>query len=158
MPDDLLRYLSGPGPYSSWWLVVGQVILAAVIAWYAGVLVWTQSPERLRRIPLIRSLHAGLLRRRFAHSIRTARNDYQAGELSAAQAAAAMRRTLRSFLSLQTGSRTQFMHVGDMAASRNLAPAAPVLSALNEAQFNTTSDAELIRIGHEAEELIRSWS
>jgi len=157
VPGDLLRYLSGPSPYSSWWLVLGVVILAGVIAWCAGVLVWTLPPEQLRRVPLIRSLHARLIRRRFAHTIRSARKDYRTGELSAPQVATVMRRTLRSFLALMTGGRAQYMHVGDMAAS-SLAPAAPVFTALNDVQFNTASRVDLDGVAGEAEELIRSWS
>ena len=157
MPGDLLRYLEGPGPYSSWWLVLGIGILLVTFSWCTGIFVWTLPAHRLRRIPLVRSLHARLLRRRFALSVRASRRDYRSGRLPAPDAAAAMRRTLRSFLALKTGSRAQYMHVGDMATG-DLAPAAPVISALNDVQFNVTSDRDLDAVGHEAEELIRSWS
>lgn len=157
MPGDLLRYLSGPSPYSSWWLVPGLVIVAAVIAWCAGVLVWTLPPARLRGMPLVGSLHARLIRRRFAHTIRTAMDGYRTGALSATEAATVMRRTLRSFLALVTGSRAQYMHVGDMAAG-NLAPAAPLFAALNDIQFNAASAVDLDAVADDAEELISSWS
>jgi hypothetical protein len=157
MPGELLRYLEGPTEYSLWWIALGLTILAAVIAWCTGVFVWTLPTNRLRRIPVVRRLHARLLRRRFALSIRASRDDFRAGKLPKTQAAAAMRRTLRSFLALETGSRAQYMHVGDLVKS-DLAPAAPVISALNDVQFSTTSGIDLDVIGHKAEELIRSWS
>jgi hypothetical protein len=39
-----------------------------------------------------------------------------------------------------------------------VAEAAPLLSALNEAQFNPGSRVDVGRIGSAAEELIRTWS
>jgi hypothetical protein len=157
VPGDLLRYLGGPDSYSSWWLVAGVAIAAVVIVWAAGVLVWTMPAHRLRRIPLIGNLHDRLVRRKFAGAIRTAREGYRAGELSAAQSAAVMRSTLRSFLAVTTGDAVHYMHISDMAAS-DLASVAPVFSALNDAQFNTGSHVDVNGAGHLAEELIRSWT
>jgi hypothetical protein len=157
MPDDLLRYLEGPSSYSSWWLVIGVALVAAVIVWCAGVVVWTLPARPLRGIPLVGSLQDRLLRRRFVHSIRAARDRYRASELSAAQAAADMKHTLRSFLAAETGRSVLHMHVADMAGSE-LAPAAPMVSALDDAQFNIASDVDLDGIGNQAEELILSWS
>ncbi|HZA12569.1 hypothetical protein [Mycobacterium sp.] len=157
MPDDLLRYLGAPAAYSSWWLVLGAAMLAAVMACAAGVYVWTLPTESLRRIPLIRTVHGRLIRRWFAGSIRAARDDYRAGKLSAAQTAAVIRRTLRSFLALTTNSMAHFMHVADMTDS-DLAPAAPLFCALNDAQFNGASGVDVDGVGRDAEELIRSWS
>jgi hypothetical protein len=157
VPGDLLRYLGGPTPYPSWWLAIGGAIVLAVIGWYVGVVVWTLPAQRLRKIPLIRLLHARLIRRRFARSIRAASERHRKGMLSPAQAAAMMSRTLRSFLTLTTDHRVQYMHVDDIAVG-DLAPAAPVLSALNDARFNAASRVDLTSTGHDAEELIRSWS
>lgn len=157
MPGELLRYLSAPAPYSWWWLVVGVAIAAAAIMWTAGVLVWTLPERSLRRVPQIRALHQRLIRRRFAGAIRTARAQYRAGELSAAQAAGVMRQVLRSFLAVTTGDRVHYMHVGDMAAG-DLASAAPVFCGFNDAQFNAGSHVDVDDLGHEAEELIRSWT
>jgi hypothetical protein len=158
MPSDLLYHLSGPTAYSSWWLVIAAALVVAVIGWYAGVVVWTLPPRRLARIPLIRAVHARLIRRGFARSIRVAGQRHRAGGLSSAQAAAVMSRTLRSFLALRAGgSGARYMHVGDIAAG-DLAPAAPVLSALNDARFNHRSQVDLTRIERDAEEVIRSWS
>ena len=156
MPGELLRYLGGPASYSSAWLVLGVLMVVVVIIWCVAVLVWTMPPQRLRRIPVIGALHGRLIRRKFARSIRAARADYRAGEMSAPQAAALMRRTLRSFFALTTTDRVLYLHVGDMASS-DLASAAPVFCALNDAQFNTGSDVDINGVGGQAEELIRSW-
>ena len=156
MPGDLLRYLGGSASYSSWWLVLGVLMLMAVIVWWAAVVVWTMPAQRLRRIPVIGDLHGRLMRRKFARSIRAAREDYRAGEMSTAHAAAVMRRTLRSFFTLTSTDRARYMHVADMAAS-DLASAAPLFCALNDAQFNTHSHVDIDGVGDEAEELIRSW-
>jgi hypothetical protein len=157
VPDDLLRYVSGPMPYSPWWLWLGLFLLVIVIVWCAGVFVWTLPSHRLRRIPLVRSLHAALLRRRFTRTIRSVDKQYRAGELSAAQACAQMSRTLRSFLHQATGTRAQYMHVDDISASP-LAKAAPLFSELNDAQFNTTSYVNVSQVGSAAEEMIRAWT
>jgi hypothetical protein len=157
VPGELLRYLGGPDPYSAWWLAGGVAIAAAIMIWCAGVLVWTMPAQRLRRIPLIRTLHARLVRRKFTGSIRAARDGYRTGQLSAAQCAAAMRGTLRGFLAVTTGDRAHFMHVADMETS-DLASVAPMFSALNDAQFNTGSRIDVDGVGHQAEELIRSWN
>jgi hypothetical protein len=156
VPDDLLRFVSGPTPYSAWWLWIALALLVIVIAWCVGVFVWTLPSERLRSMPVVRSLHGQLLRRRFARAIRSIDERYRAGDISAVQAGAQMSRTLRSFLHQATGTRAQYMHVDDIGSS-DLAKAAPVFSALNDAQFNTASPVNVSRVGSTAEELIRSW-
>jgi hypothetical protein len=157
VPDDLLRFVSGPTPYSSWWLWIGLGLLAVVIAWYLVVFVWTLPSAQLRRLPVVRSVHARVLRRRFARSVRTIGDRYRAGELPAAQAGAQLSRTLRSFLHQATGTRAQYMHIDDIAAG-DLAEAAPLVSALNDAQFNAESTVDVGRVGVRAEELIRTWT
>ena len=86
VPGDLLRYVGGPGPYSSWWLWLGLALLAVVIAWYAAVFVATMPGSRLRRIRVLRDVHGRLLRRRFAGTIRRITDGRRRGELSDAQA------------------------------------------------------------------------
>jgi hypothetical protein len=157
VPDDVLRFVGGPSPYAASWLWIGLALLACVVVWYAGVLIWTLPAERLRAIPVLRTLHSKLLRRRFARSIREIDARHRAGELSASKAGAEMSRTLRSFLYQATGTRAQFMHVDAIKAS-DLAGAAPLLAALNDAQFNTASPVEISQVGETAEELIRSWA
>ena len=157
MQVDLLRYVDGPLPYSSSWLWIGLALLALVILWYIGVVVWTLPSHRLRRIPLVRGLHARLLRYRFIRSLRAIDKRFRTGDLTPAVAGAQMSRTLRSFLHQATGTRAQYMHV-DAIAESDVAEAAPLLSALNEAQFNPGSRVDVCRIGSAAEELIRTWS
>lgn len=157
MSDDLLRYLSGPAPYSWWWIVLAAILVAAVIGWYAAVLVWTLSPRRLAEVPMVRAVHTHLICRRFTRSLHASGADYRAGRLTAADAAARMGHTLRAFLAVTTGNDVQHMPVGDIAAG-DLAPAASVLAALDDARFNPASGVDLDTTRHEAEELVRSWS
>ncbi|KUH97298.1 hypothetical protein [Mycobacterium sp. IS-3022] len=156
MPDDLLRFVGGPIPYSPAWLWLGVLLTLLVIAWYVGVFVWTLPSRRLRRIPAVRSLHGKLLRRRFTRAVRRIAGRHRDGELTAAEAGAAMSRTLRSFLNQATGVRAQYMHLDDVA-SGELAPAAPMLTALDDAQFNAASPVRVGETGVAVEELIRSW-
>lgn len=155
--DDLLRYVSGPLPFSLWWLWAGIAIIVVVIASLAGVFVWTMPPARLRATPVIGGLHARLLRRRFARSVAGICGQYRTGGISARQASAAISRTLRSFLFLATGTRAQYLHVGDIAGG-DLAPAGPLLEALGDIQFNEDSRVDVGAVGRATEELIRSWS
>jgi hypothetical protein len=157
VPDDLLRYVSGPMPYSAWWLWLGLLLLVVVIAWYVAIFVWTLPSHRLRRIPVIRDLHSALLRRRFTRTIRSVDRQYRDGELSAAQACAKMSRALRSFLQQATGTPAQYMHVDDITTSP-IAKTAPLFSELNDAQFNTASRVDVTAVGSEAMEMIRTWT
>ncbi|MFV9634593.1 hypothetical protein [Mycobacterium neumannii] len=156
MPDDLLRFVGGPMPYWSGWLWLGLLIVLLVIVWYIGVFVWTLPAQQLRRLPVVRSLHARLLRRRFARSVQRIAARHRDGELTDVEAGAAMSRTLRSFLHQATGTRAQYLQLDDIA-SGELAPAAPTLAALDDAQFNTASPVRVDEVGATTEELIRSW-
>jgi hypothetical protein len=157
MPGDLLRYLGAPAGFSWWWWIVVAVLAVAVVGWYAGVVVWTLPPWRLRRIPVVRNMHSWLLRRRFSNSVTKIVAAYRGGGLSVEHAAAAISRTLRSFLYVSTGARVQYMHIDAIAGSSQLAPAAPVFSALNDAQFATTRP-DLDRVASAAVEVIRTWT
>ena len=157
MPDDVLEFVFGPSSYSSSWLWLGLALLLLVIAWYIGVFVWTLPSHRLRTIPVVRSIHAKLLRRTFVRAIRSIDARHRAGELTAAEAGHQMSRTLRSFLHQATGTQAQYLHV-EAIRSGDLAVAAPVLAALNDAQFNTASPVDVGEVGARAEELIQSWS
>lgn len=156
MPDDLLRFVGGPLPYSAAWLWLGLLLTTVVIAWYVGVFVWTLPSQRLRRLPAVRTVHGKLLRHRFARAVARIAARHRDGELTAAQAGAAMSRTLRSFLHQATGARAQYMHLDDIA-SGELAPAEPMLTALDDAQFNTASAVRVDEVGTATEELIRAW-
>lgn len=157
MPDDLLRFVSGPTPYSPWWLWFGLALILLVIGWYTAVLIWTLPSEQLRRIPVIRSVHGAVLRRRFTRSIRRIDARHRAGELTRAEAGTQISRTLRSFLHQASGTPAQYMHLEAIVAS-DLAAAGPLFSALNDAQFNAASPVNVSEVGLAAEELIRTWS
>jgi uncharacterized protein YjiS (DUF1127 family) len=155
--EDLLRFVGGPLQFSGWWMALGIFLLAAIIGWAAGVFVWTLPPARLRRIPVIRSIHAWVNRRRFVRAIRNIAAHYRDGGLTPAQASAAISRTLRSFLYVATGVRAQYLHVGQIAGGR-LDAVAPLLDDLNQAQFNPEARVDVVALGRSAEELIYSWN
>lgn len=157
MPGDLLRYLGGPTGFSGWWWVVAALLLVTFIGYYTVVWVWTLPAERLRRLPVIGNVHARLLRRRFIGTVTIIVGGYQAGQLSSGQAAAAMNRTLRSFLRMSTGARVHYMHIDDISSNPQLAPAAPVFAALNDAQFSTAR-ADVDRVASATTEVIRTWT
>jgi hypothetical protein len=157
VPDDLLRHVFGPQPYSTWWLCWAALLLLAVIGWYAGVFVWTLPSQRLRRIPVVRRLHARLIRSRFARCVEGIADEHDAGQLSAAAACAAISRTVRSFLHQATGTRAQYLHIGELADA-NLAAAAPLLTRLGDGQFNAESRVNVDDVSASAQGLIRSWS
>lgn len=157
MPGDVLRFVSGPTPYSSWWLWLAVILLLIVILWYAAVFVATMPADRLRDIPALRDVHARLTRRRFAGGIRHIGERRRRGELSDEQAYDQMSHTLRSFLHQATGLRAQYLHVDEIAAG-DLAPAAPLMAALRDARFDTAGSPDPDQLGAQAEELIRSWT
>jgi hypothetical protein len=157
MPGDLLRYLGGPAGFSWWWWIVVALCAVAIIGWYAGVFVWTLPPARLRKLPVLGNVHSRLLRRKFSRSITAIAGHHRAGGMPAIQAAAAISRTLRSFLYVATGARAQYMHIDDIAGHSALAPAAPVISALNDAQFSTER-GDIDRVASAAVEVIRTWT
>jgi hypothetical protein len=156
VPDDVLEFLFGPSAYSTSWLWLGLALLLLVVAWYVGVIVWTLPSHRLRTIPVVRSVHARLLRHIFVRAIRSTGTRYRAGDLTAPEAGHEMSRALRSFLHQATGTPAQFLHV-EKIRSGELAAAAPVLASLDDAQFNTASPVDVTQVGATAEELIRSW-
>lgn len=157
MPDDLLRHVIGPQAYSSWWLWLGLLLIVSVMGWYAGIFVWTLPSHRLRRIPVVRRLHARLIRNRFARRVRSIADEHGAGQMSAAVACAAISRTVRSFLHQSTGARAQYLHVEAMADAE-LAAAAPLLTRLGDAQFNAQTTVDVADVSARAQELIRSWT
>lgn len=156
MAGDLLRYLGGPTGFSWWWWLVAGLCGVAIVGWYVVVYVWTLPPARLRRVPMIRTMHSWLVRRRFHATITTITEQHRAGLLPDGQAAAAIRRTLRSFLCVTTGYRVQYMHIDDIIGKPELASTAPVFSALNDAQFSTER-TDFACVANAASEVIRTW-
>jgi hypothetical protein len=157
VPDDLLRHVFGPQPYSSWWLWWAVLLVLAVFGWYTGVFVWTLPSHRLRRIPVVWRVHAWLIRNRFARCVQRIADEHDAGRMSAPAACTAISGTVRSFLHQVTGARAQYLQVGALAEA-NLAAAAPLLTRLGEAQFNAEARVDVADMSARAQELIRSWT
>lgn len=157
MPDDLLRHVFGPQPYSQWWLWWAVLLILGVIAWYAALFVGTLPARRLRRMPLVRRVHARVLRNRFARRVQRIAGDHDAGRTTASAACGAISRTLRSFLHQATGEPAQYLQL-DALAEGNLSAAAPLLGRLADAQFNADARVDVADVSASAQELIRSWT
>jgi hypothetical protein len=163
VPDDLLRQVFGPQPYSSWWPWWVVLLVTAVVSWYAVIFVWTLPSHRLRRIPVVWRVHARLIRNRFAGCVQRIGDEHRAGRMPAPAACAAISQTVRSFLHQATGERAQYLHVGalEYEAGGQLAAAAPLLTRLGDAQFNAdahVTEVDVADVSARAQELIRSWT
>lgn len=157
MPDDLLRHVIGPTPYSSWSLWLAVLLSVILVGWYVGVLVLTLPGRRLRDVPLVGAARDRMIRHRFARAVNEIGRRYRAGELEAAQAGAAISAEVRRFLHRATGAPAEYMQTDDIANSE-IAPAAGLLEQLTDVQFNAASQFDVGRVGDDAEELIRSWT
>jgi hypothetical protein len=155
--DELLRFVSGPTPYSSWWLWLAVSLSIILIAWYAAVVVFTMPGRRIAGLPVIGPARAELATRRAIRAVRAIGTRHPPGELGAVPAAAAISRELRAFLQAATGTRAEYMQL-DAIAAGELASAAPVLTDLTDAQFNADSVVDVGAAADSAEELIHSWS
>jgi hypothetical protein len=160
VPDDLLGHLIGPAPFSSAWLWIAAVGVVLTILWYAAVLWWTAPGRRRAELSVIGSARAALHRRRALRAIEDIETRYQQGKLAAAPAGAALSVELRHFLRDVTGLPTEYVQVPDIAAVRDgaLAPAAPILVDLEDAQFNADSRVDIGACGAAAKELVRQWT
>jgi hypothetical protein len=145
VPDDLLRHVGGPTPYSSAWWWIGGSCVAVLAAWYVGVFLVTS--------PTVREAVA---RRRSIKRVRGIGDRFRSGELGREPAGAALGHVVRRFLSEVTGVRAEYMQVDDIADGE-LASAAPLLAEVTDAQFNPDSRVEMTEAIARAEELIRSW-
>ena len=157
MSDELVSFVIGPTPYSSWWVWLAALMLVVLIGWYAAVFVFTMPGRRIRGLPVIGAARSELIKRRSARAVRAIGERYRAGELAAAPAAAAVSREVRAFLHAATGVRAEYMQVDDIADGE-LASAAPVLAELVDAQFNADTIVDVGAASDSAEELIHSWS
>ena len=157
MPDDLLRYVVGPQPYSSWWLWLAIVLSVALVSWYAAVFLLTRPGRGAWEVPLLGAARERRLRQRSAKAVRRIAERYRAGDLAAAPAGTAASRELRRFLHLATGVPAEYLQVSDLADSE-IAPAAPVLEQFVDIQFNSATEVDVDRVLRDAEELILSWT
>jgi uncharacterized membrane protein len=157
VPDELLRHVIGPAPYSSWWFWLAVVMSVLLIAWYAGVILFTMPRRRLRTLPLVGVARDRMIRYRFARAVRAIGDRHRAGELAAEAAGEAVSRELRRFLHQVTGVRAEYMQIDEIANSE-IAPAAPLLANLIDVRFNDESELDMVGVSRDAEELIRSWA
>ena len=73
MSDELLRFVIGPTPYSSWWLWLALLLLLVLIGWYAAYSCFTMPGRRIRGLPVIGAARSELLKRRSARAVRADR-------------------------------------------------------------------------------------
>ena len=146
-----------PMPFSWWWPALAAVLIAVVIAWYSAVFALTAPQRRVRDIPVVGSARIALAKRRYVRAVNTIRARHRAGDLAGAPASAALSAQLRAFLTEATGVRVQYMQVADIAMSE-VRSAAPLLTDLNDAQFNAASTVDVTATADAVEELIRAWN
>lgn len=160
MPDDLLGHLIGPTPYSSAWVWAAVALAVLTALWYAAVFWWTAPGRQHKELSVIGSARAALLRRRTLAAIHEIEKRYREGHLEGAPAGAALGLELRRFLRDATGLQAEYVQVPDIAAVSGglLAPAAPLLAELEDAQFNADSTVDINAAGDAAEELVRQWT
>ena len=157
--DDLLRFLGGPLPLSWWWSILPVVLIVLAAFWCVGILLWTLPPHRLREIPVLRSVHAALVRRRFLRSIRITTQKVRDRAMTPLEASTAYDRTLRSFLFVRTGVRAQYLHLTDLEVTDSrLGRAVPLLAALDDVRFNAQTRSDVVALGHQAERLVSTWT
>lgn len=157
MPDDLLRHVIGPTPYSSLWLWLAIALSVLLVGWYAGVFLFTMPRGRLGTVPLVGSARDRMIRHRAARTVRAIGDRYRAGEVSAGAAGEAVSREVRRFLHQVTGVRAEFMQLDGIERSE-ISPAAPLLTNLVDIRFNPESTLDVGLVSRDAEELIRSWA
>jgi len=155
--DELIRFVSGPTPYSSWWLWLAVALSVLLIGWYTAVFVFTMPGRSVSELPIIGAARSELAKRRSIKSVRAIGERHRRGELAAEPAAAAISREVRAYLQAATGTRAEYMQLNAIAAGA-LAPAAPVLTDLTDAQFNADSVVDVGAAAVSAEELIHTWS
>ena len=158
MPDDdLLRHLVPPtAPSPLWWWLAGA-IAALHILWFVGV-VHAARPagEGVDGSGLLGRARDHLLRRRHARAVHAIAERHRRGELTTAQAGAALNAELRRFLRYATGLPAEYLQVDDLAR-RGIA-GTELLEQLGDAQFNTSSTVDVARTGSAIEELITTWT
>lgn len=154
MPDDLLRFVTGPTPFALGWLWLPAAMVLLLIGWYVVVFAMTAPRTGDGVVQRTRDAFA---RRRFLGEVRRIRARFATGEVNAVATSAALNRTLREFLQRATGTPVEYMHVTAMAGSE-LSGTAAVFARLDDVRFNTRSDEDVRELGAAAEEVITSWT
>jgi hypothetical protein len=157
VPNDLLRYVIGPQPYSSWWLWLAVALTVALVGWYAVVFLVTRAGREAHGVPLLGAARDRRRRYLAARAVRRIGDRYRAGELAAAPAGTAASRELRRFLHHATGVPAEYLQLTDLATSE-IAPAAGVLEKFIDVQFNAGTKVDVGEVIDDAEKLILSWT
>lgn len=157
MPDDLLRFVTGPDPVPATWLWAAAALAVALIVWYAWLFAWTRPRTSERPPGMLARTRESVARRRFAREVRRIGERCERGEITAAAAGAELSTALRGFLQHVTGTPARYLQVDEMADGV-LAPAAPILARINDVQFNDRSGEDARALSAATEELILSWS
>ena len=146
MPTDLLRYISGPTPYATLWMVLAGLLGARPDRLVRGLYVWTLPPATLRnlRVDLAAAPPAAGApvlphHRRHHRPYRAGAHQRGAGVRAATAAPCAASCTW------PPGSRPNTCTPPTWRAS--LAPAAPLIDALNDARFTPAPRADVERLG-----------
>ncbi|MCP9274723.1 hypothetical protein [Mycolicibacterium arenosum] len=154
MPDDLLRFVTGPAPSALAWLWLPAVLGLLLIGWYVTVFAIT-APRNGDGV--VQRTRDALARRRFLGEVRRIRARLATGDVDAVSASAALNRTLREFLQRATGTPVEYMQVTALAQSQ-LAGTAELFTRLDDVRFNARSDQDVTELGAAAEEVIASWT
>lgn len=154
MPDDLLRFVTGPAAPSAAWLWLPALLALLLIGWYVAVFALTTTRDGEGVVQRTRD---ALARRRFLATVRRIRARLAAGDLDAVTAGAEVNRTLREFLQRATGTPVEYMHVAAMADG-TISGAAPLFARLDDIRFNTATGEDADEIAAAAEEVIASWT
>jgi hypothetical protein len=154
VPDDLLRFVTGPTPLGSvWWLLPG-VLAAVLVGWYVGVFAMTAAP---RSDGVVQRARDALARRRHLAAVRSIRARLAAGVIDADAAGAELNRTLRGFLQRATGSPVEYMRVAAMTDTA-IASTAGLFKRLDDARFNARTEEDVDDLGAAVEKVIASWT
>lgn len=154
MPDELLRFVTGPAPIGWLWLWLPVGLLALLVGWYVTVVVMTR-PREGRGV--VQRARDALDRRRSLTAVQRIRTRVVAGEIDVATAGAELNRTLRGFLQRATGSPVEYMRVSTLT-SGDFASTATLFARLDDVRFNIRSTEDPDDLGAEAEKVIASWS
>jgi hypothetical protein len=154
VPDDLLRFVTGPTPLALAWLWVPAALLVVLIVWYVAVFAMTAQPKS---DGVVQRTRDALARRRFLIAVRRIRARHASGELDAGTAGAELNRTLREFLQRATGAPVEYMHVNALK-SGEFASAATLFAQLDDVRFNADSEEDVAALGAAAEEVIATWT
>ncbi len=136
------------------WLWGVGIIVTAVSGWYLGVLWWT-APGRAEPV-VVGAARTSMTRRRALRAIADTRKRYRSADLSAPAAASDLSGHVRRFLRESTGQRVEYLQLPEIAEGA-LAPAAPVLTALDDVQFNRDTITDVEVAADAAERLVREW-